>query len=313
VKTSQVVAPRRSEIVEIPDPVAGPGELLVEVVACGVCTSDRIPWRELGTPDSPIRLGHEMVARVISGAGFAPGTLVTGLGGLGFSELAVMRTDEATAVPAGLAPQHALGEPLADLVEALERCSVGPTSRVAVVGLGFMGLGLVQLVRALSPALLVGIDVDAAARAHGIDNGCDEVHHPEELPDGYASDVKEFLPDERRFDLVLEVTGVDAGLEVSGRLAKPYGTVCVVGYHHSGTARMDMTLWYKGATIVNGFGPDRARKVRAMQRGLDLVASGTFDYRRLVTHTFEGLESLDTAYELMESHGPDFVKSVILL
>ena len=312
-RTSQVVGPRRSEVAEVADPVAGTGEIVIEVLACGVCSSDRGPWRNGGTPQTPIRLGHEMVGRVVHGDGrWAVGDVVTGLGGLGFSTLARMRSDEAVAVPAHLPPHLAVGEPIADLIEALERCELQAGDRVAVVGLGFMGLGLVQLVRAAGAGLLVGVDVDPAARQHGLDNGCDEVFDPRQLPQGYASDVKEFLADERRFDLVLEVTGVDAGLEVSGRLVKPYGTMCVVGYHHSGTAMMDMTLWYKAVTVVNGFGPDRARKVRAMQRGIDMVAAGEFDYARLVTHTFTGLESLDEAYELMDSHGPDFVKSVLL-
>jgi threonine dehydrogenase-like Zn-dependent dehydrogenase len=312
-RTSQVIGPRRSAVVELPDPEAGDGEILIEVLACGVCSSDRTPWRELGSPEAPIRLGHETAGRVIRGDDrWNEGDLVTGLAGLGFSTMVAMRSDEAVAVPEGIPPHLALGEPLADLIEALERCGLRAGDRVAVVGLGFMGLGLVQLVRRAHPGTVVGVDVDPAARQHGLDNGCDEVHHPDELPDGYASAVKEPLADEQRFDLVLEVTGVDAGLEVSGRLVKPYGTMCIVGYHHAGTAKLDMTLWYKAVTVVNGFGPDRARKVRAMQVGMDLLAAGEFDYERLITHTFTGLESLDQAYELMDSHGPDFVKSVLL-
>lgn len=312
-RTSQVIGPRHSAVIELPDPEPAAGEILVEVLACGVCSSDRTPWRELGSPEAPIRLGHETAGRVIRGDHrWAEGDLVTGLAGLGFSTIVAMRSDEAVAVPTGVPPHLALGEPLADLIEALERCSVRAGDRVAIVGLGFMGLGLVQLVRRQLPGIVVGVDVDPAARQHGLDNGCDEVYHPNDLPEAYASAVKEFLPGERRFDLVLEVTGVDAGLEVSGRLVKPYGTLCVVGYHHSGTAKMDMTLWYKAVTVVNGFGPDRVRKVRAMQSGMELVAAGEFDYARLITHTFTGLESLDEAYELMDSHGPDFVKSVLL-
>ena len=36
---SQVVAPRTSKIVELPDPEPAPDQVLIEVVACGVCTS----------------------------------------------------------------------------------------------------------------------------------------------------------------------------------------------------------------------------------------------------------------------------------
>ena len=43
-KISQVVGPRTSEIIEAADPVPGAAQILVEVVACGVCTSDIGPW-----------------------------------------------------------------------------------------------------------------------------------------------------------------------------------------------------------------------------------------------------------------------------
>jgi len=41
--------------------------------------------------------------------------------------------------------QDAIGEPVADLAEALGRAGLAAGQRAAVVGQGFMGLGLVQL------------------------------------------------------------------------------------------------------------------------------------------------------------------------
>jgi threonine dehydrogenase-like Zn-dependent dehydrogenase len=62
---------------------------------------------------------------------------------------------------------------------------------------------------------------------------------------------------------VLEATGVTPGLRTASALVRPFGTLCVVGYHHTGDAMMDMDLWYRTATIVNGFCPDRTRLMRA--------------------------------------------------
>jgi len=50
---------------EIPQPVAGPGEVVVKVLACGVCRTDlHILDGELPLHRSPITLGHEVVGRV---------------------------------------------------------------------------------------------------------------------------------------------------------------------------------------------------------------------------------------------------------
>ncbi|MFO1467356.1 MAG: zinc-dependent alcohol dehydrogenase family protein [Steroidobacteraceae bacterium] len=60
---------------ELPDPVPGAGEILVRVLACGVCRTDlHVVDGELPNPRLPIVPGHEIVGRVES---LGPG--VTGL------------------------------------------------------------------------------------------------------------------------------------------------------------------------------------------------------------------------------------------
>jgi alcohol dehydrogenase, propanol-preferring len=54
--------------VELPDPEPGPGELLLEVAACGVCRTDlHILDGELAEPKLPLVQGHQIVARVLEG------------------------------------------------------------------------------------------------------------------------------------------------------------------------------------------------------------------------------------------------------
>ncbi len=73
-------------VLEVPDPEPGPGELLVEGVALGVCGTDvEISLGDYGTaPDGRERLvlGHESFGRVRTapaGSGFKPGDLVVGV------------------------------------------------------------------------------------------------------------------------------------------------------------------------------------------------------------------------------------------
>lgn len=310
---SRVVAPRTSRIDEVATPEPARGQILIEVLASGVCTSDLSPWLRGPEGGEPIELGHETAGRVVAvgspSSRWAAGDLVTGLGGSGFATHALLDADATLPIPAGLAPTHAIGEPIATLEEAISRTPVSPASRVAVVGLGFMGLGLLQLVRTRAPRTIIGVDPNPAARERALTLGADVVLHPDEV-EAFVAAGEPGAPDARA-DVVLEATGVTPGLDTASPLVKPFGTLCIVGYHHAGTAKLDMELWYKGATVVNGFCPDRPRVMRAMDAALDLVATRRFSYNPLVTHTL-GLAGVDEAYTLMESRDPAFVKAVIV-
>jgi alcohol dehydrogenase, propanol-preferring len=63
---------------EVPEPTPGPGEVLLQVVACGVCRTDlHIVGGELPEPKLPLILGHQIVARVVSqGERFSEGDRV---------------------------------------------------------------------------------------------------------------------------------------------------------------------------------------------------------------------------------------------
>jgi (R,R)-butanediol dehydrogenase/meso-butanediol dehydrogenase/diacetyl reductase len=308
-KISRLIAPRTSRVEEIPTPRPEPGQVLLEVVACGVCTSDLDVWRKGPGDRRPTELGHEVVGKVAAvgsaDSRWREGELVTGLGGPGFATHLVTEERVLLPVPHGIRPEHAIAEPIATLEEAIARCAPATGARVAVVGLGFMGLGLVQLALARAPREVIGVDPSPAARQRALALGCSVALHPDEVA-GYLG--KEH---DRRADLVIEATGVTPGLETASPLVAPFGTLCVVGYHHAGTAGFDMELWYKGATIVNGFCPDRGRVMCAMDDALGLVARRRFSYAPLITHSF-ALDQVDAAYELMDARDPSFVKGVIL-
>ena len=66
---------------DVPEPVAGPGQVRLEVSACGVCRTDlHIVDGELAEPKLPLVLGHQIVGRVLPGGPgatrFAPGQRV---------------------------------------------------------------------------------------------------------------------------------------------------------------------------------------------------------------------------------------------
>jgi alcohol dehydrogenase, propanol-preferring len=74
---------------ELPDPVPGPGELLLDVQACGVCRTDlHIRDGEVRGSRLPVVPGHQIVATVVAagdGAAYAPGARV-GIPWLGWTD-----------------------------------------------------------------------------------------------------------------------------------------------------------------------------------------------------------------------------------
>jgi threonine dehydrogenase-like Zn-dependent dehydrogenase len=78
--------PGSAEVFDMPDPEPGPGDLLVEGIALGVCGTDReiiagdYGWAPPGS--ERLILGHESLGRVLEapdGSGFAAGDLVVGV------------------------------------------------------------------------------------------------------------------------------------------------------------------------------------------------------------------------------------------
>jgi propanol-preferring alcohol dehydrogenase len=74
-------------VAELPDPVAGPGQIRIRVRACAVCRTDlHVVDGELPDPKLPLVLGHQVVGEVIDGGTrFRPGQRV-GVPWLGFTD-----------------------------------------------------------------------------------------------------------------------------------------------------------------------------------------------------------------------------------
>jgi threonine dehydrogenase-like Zn-dependent dehydrogenase len=71
VRAFVVTAPGEDAVLDVPDPVAGPGEALIEVERVGVCGTDvelfmgEMAYIEQGVTTYPLHLGHEWAGRVV--------------------------------------------------------------------------------------------------------------------------------------------------------------------------------------------------------------------------------------------------------
>lgn len=125
-KAAQITAyggPDLLKITDIPVPTAGPGEVLVKVIAAGV---NPIDWKiregylaEVSPLVFPATLGNDVAGRVEALGpdvqGFAIGDAVFGTPGItgGFAEFALMKLDKLARVPEGVSMAAAASLPIA--------------------------------------------------------------------------------------------------------------------------------------------------------------------------------------------------------
>ncbi|WP_432486997.1 NAD(P)-dependent alcohol dehydrogenase [Kineococcus sp. SYSU DK018] len=260
---------RAPEVVEVPTPEPGPGQVLLEVTAAGVCHSDAFVMglpAEQYTYGLPLTLGHEGAGRVAAvGAGvqgleigtnvvvygpwgcgtcrtcargrenYCPraaelGIVPPGLGAPGaIAEHLLVDSprhlvpigdlDPVSTVPltdAGLTPYHAIKRSLAKLV---------PGSTAVVIGAGGLGHVGIQLLKHLSPARVVALDVSERKLQLARSVGADDVV----TSDASAAQAVREMTGGRGAELVLDFVGAQPTVDTALAVAAVDGDVTIVG------------------------------------------------------------------------------------
>ncbi len=313
---SRLIAPRRSEIVEDATPEPGYGEVLLELKVCGVCASELHPWMD-PRPSYPYRMGHEPagIVRAI-GRGvtrFKPGDRVTGLLLQSYSDCGIASEESLLPIPETLPFEFALGEPLACMVNAQRRTRIELADRVALIGLGFMGLGLLQLLKLRGPREIIAIDPREDARALALELGADIAYDPAEVPDDLRLTKWENWEKPVGVDVAIEASGTQPGLTLASKMVKAHGILSILGFHQGGLRQVDVEMWnWKAIDVVNAHVRRHTDLMESMRIGLDLISAGKFSFEPLVTHRF-GLDQLDEAFTALLEKPKGFVKSVVLI
>jgi threonine dehydrogenase-like Zn-dependent dehydrogenase len=204
-------------VVELPEPVPGEGQVLVEVLRCGICGSD-LHMRQhcdhmnelvtrVGYGDhfikaqDPVVYGHEFCCEVLEhGPGcdrkIKPGTRVVAqpiiqaegrfhLAGYdrrfngGYAELMVLQELALVPVPNGLsAEMAALTEPMAVGLHAVRRAEIKSKDVAIVIGCGPVGLAVICLLKARGVKTVLASDFSAGRRALAKQCGADVLVNP---------------------------------------------------------------------------------------------------------------------------------------
>ena len=289
IQFSQFGGPEVLELVELPDPEPGPGQIRVAVRAAGV---NPIDWKVRSGAmggDLPKRTGQE-VAGVVDQlgdgvTGVAVGDAVFGgaAGGGGAAELALV--ENYARVPAGLDFVGAAALPVAVETAARTLDVLGVSSGQTIVingASGSVGIAAVQFARARG-ARVIGT-ASAANQEWVREFGAE----PTTYGEGLAERVSALAPD-----------GVDRALDASGGGALP-ALVELTGSPDRVVTIADYAgAQETGVAFSGGMGPERAW--HALADAAELIEAGRF--RLPVAQTFP-LSDIAEAHRVSESGHP---------
>jgi threonine dehydrogenase-like Zn-dependent dehydrogenase len=329
--------PGMSAVRQVPEPVPGPGEVLVEVAAAGICGSDLEVLdgrRPAAYVDYPVVPGHEWAGRVLAaGPGVkdvGPGDPVVaeGLRACGVCDrCAEGRTNICTAayaetgfthpgalaerllVPAGLLHRlpanrpvepAALLEPAACVASGLLEAGMPlPGSRVAVVGDGPLGLLALLLLRTTAPAELVLVGARPARSAFGPGCGATQVVA--------ATDRAALAGLAGRFDMAVEASNDPAGSATAVSLLRRGGSAVLLGISGAKQPVIDPdTVTLNQFRLQGGFAASR----NAWRWVVRLYSEGILDPAPLVTHHFP-LEEVEGAFAALTASDGGAVKILV--
>lgn len=322
---------------EMPKPSAGPGEVLVKVMASGVCGSDVMEWYRIKR--APLVLGHEIAGDIVEvGAGvgrYKVGDRVfvshhvpcnscryclsghhstcdtlrtTNFHPGGFAEfirVPQINVDRGVFVlPAGMSYDEGVFiEPLACVVRGLRMSGLQPGQSVLVLGSGIAGLLNIKLARALGAGRIMATDVseyrlDAAKRF-----GADHVFK--------ATDDVPMLAKEANggagVDLVIVCTGAS---QAFGQAFKSLGrgsTLLMFAPPGPGVevAVPFADLWKDEVTILTTY----AGSPKDIEQAIELIRSRRLTVTDMITHRF-GLADTQKGFEAV-AKAQDSIKVVI--
>lgn len=330
-KQARIHGPNDVRLDEVPDPVCGPDDAILEVAACGICGSD-VGYAKIGgiqtRADAPFPIGHELAGVVAEigknvrgvkvGARVAlhPGAAGFGLGNGGpeggFTKRLLVR---GAAQGKSLFPipdsmtfeQAALAEPLGVGMHAVDQANVRPGDKVAILGAGAIGLSaaVTLLDRGIGDVCVV--DLSAARLEVAKKLGAAHV------VDSRKADLWEALGElhgRQSFygiplvgtNVFIEATGSGALLEQVVARCAPASRVSVVALHRKPVSIDFMTVLMKQMTIVGAM--EYPERYEAM---LELIERR--DPSAMITHRF-GLDDFVEAFAIASA--PDAGAKVMI-
>jgi 2-desacetyl-2-hydroxyethyl bacteriochlorophyllide A dehydrogenase len=313
------------EIIEVDCGEPVPGEVLIRVMASGICGTDVHIYRGEYMGGYPVIPGHEF-SGVVEAVGtgvtrFRPGDRVAVEPNIACDNCEACLNNRQnfcenwTAVgvtrPGGMAQlsttpektvfsigdlsfeQAAFVEPLSCVLHGLERLAPDLADHVAILGAGPIGMLLLQGIRAQGASHVTVVDKNADRVGFAADLGADVT----------LTDLGSLRAD--GYDAVIDATGAIPVMQRAVDFARPGGKVLLFGVPPNGKEMSieAFKIFRKGLTVLSSF-----TSVRNSYQAIDMLRSGRVRVDGLVSHRLP-LEEFERGIHVIEQ-GAEGVKKV---
>jgi len=304
------------ELSQVPEPSVGPGEVIVEVAAAGICGTDVHIWLDEFATEPPVTLGHELAGTI---AALGEGVNGWNIGDRvttetyfstcqtcihcrrGRPNLCTMRRSIGSREDGGFAkylrtparnlhriPEHlsldvaALTEPLACVVHGvLDIARINAGDRVVITGPGPIGLLTLLVCKAAGAKVIVlGAAADQARLQLALQLGAEQVIDIQSTTDPLAA-VQDTLQAEGA-DLAIECSGAVPAAGLLLQATARGGRYCQLGLSGK-PVTLDLDLICYREIIMTG---SNATVPTAWPRALQLLTEFHAEAAKLITHRY---------------------------
>lgn len=326
------------EVEEMPVPIVGPRDILIKVIASGICGSDVLEWYRI--KKAPLVLGHEVSGEIVEvGEGitkfkkddrvftthhvpcdecrfcltghhtacqvfqtknnFNPG---------GFSEylkVSGRSIDTGTfLLPGGMSYEEgSFVEPLGTVVRGLRAIDLKPGNSLLVIGCGIAGLLMIKLARALGAGRIIATDIDnyrlEAAQRFGAEKAIQA--------GGNILDAIKEVNHGRLADRVIVCAGALPAAKQALQSVERGGTILFFAVPNPGeTLDIDLNpFWRNDVSLKTCYGAAPLDNIQA----IELIRAGNVDVKDMITHRF-GLEEIAKGFKTA-GEGKNCLKVII--
>lgn len=338
-KAAVLTGPGRFEVKKVPVPQLKPGEIEIEVKACGVCGSDIHMWQagKTWTGESGIIMGHEF-AGIVADAGdsdFKVGdrvvyyatmycgecefckagmeNLCTHVNGMnytgfacngGYAERFVGPAYQAYKIPDNLSFAVAsLMDPFSVAYHAMQISRVKMNCRALVVGSGVIGIMLGSLLKRAG-CKVVGLAYHNYRKVPTAKKIGDFTHYFNEKDHDVAKQIAQ--ASDGGFDVVFECAGNEASYDFSLASVRTNGQIVLIGCP-GGKVGFDLDYVCKHQIDILGSPGQTWKEVAETE---DLLASDMFNGEDFITD-YISLDELQHGFERQTSKTDPLVKIVV--
>ncbi|MGK7396808.1 MAG: MDR/zinc-dependent alcohol dehydrogenase-like family protein [Candidatus Cyclobacteriaceae bacterium M3_2C_046] len=307
--------PGEIELAQVDVPEIQDNQVLINLEGCGLCSSNLPPWQGrdwFEYPFEPGAPGHEGWGMVVRKGKlvnqFSIGDRVAMLSYHAFSEYDIATAKDMVKIPDSLKHVPFPGEPFGCALNIADRSDVHIGQTVAVIGIGFLGGILIQLLKARG-VRVIAISRRKTALDLAQQAGADHVIRMDDHWD-IVNQVKA-LTGQTLCDRVIEAVGLQWPLDLAGDLVKEGGKLIVAGYHQDGPRQVNMQMWnWKGIDVINAHEREQRKYIMGMKNAIKAIDLNQIDPFPLITHQFP-LEDIQYAFELAAQRPEGFVKAII--